>query len=554
MNPPTWKGLTNGPELKPKFSAFLDTVPGPASGKTGRAMPGDFELTSIADDDVLPRVLLAALEETSSPVCITTADLERPGPTIVYVNPAYCQMTGRDRNDVIGASPRIMQGPLTDRSVLDDLRRELAAGRRFSSETINYRSNGEPFHIAWSIDPVLDAAGRMTHYVATQRDVTTEVIGDRLRSAEEDLDGALLDALAAPTEVQASLSVLLSGIASGAAQIAGYGSVEATLHDTDIGTVKARCDAPTRSAGATEPSGANEPSGAIQTPIVRLDGAAIGAITISGLRTEERAVIDRPSLVRYAARAASVVTALGEYQRQRHTALRLQESILPRLGPAPAGFEISSRYLPGADGVHVGGDWFDVLVDDAHVTVVVGDVSGHGIEAATTMARLQTLTAAEIRAGRSVEEVVDLLNHACRDDHTMATILMAKIGRCDDTVRIWSAGHLPPIRFGPTGAQRIELTPSPPLGYLRDERPTPTCTSLAVDEALIFFTDGLVERRSEPLSVGLERLEAALSQTDETLDVLVDRIVTDTRADDDIAVVGVRRRASSDTVDGPSTD
>jgi len=554
MNPPMWKGLTDGPELKPKFSALLDTVPGPASGKTGRAMPGDFELTSIADDDVLPRVLLAALEETSSPVCITTADLERPGPTIVYVNPAYCQMTGRDRNDVIGESPRIMQGPLTDRSVLDDLRRELAAGRRFSSETINYRSNGEPFHIAWSIDPVLDAVGRMTHYVATQRDVTTEVIADRLRSAEEDLDGSLLDALAAPTEVQASLSVLLSGIASGAAQIAGYGSVEATLHDTDIGTVKARCDAPTRSAGATEPSGANEPSGAVQTPIVRLDGAPIGAITISGLRTEERAVIDRPSLVRYAARAASVVTALGEYQHQRHTALRLQESILPRLGPAPAGFEISSRYLPGADGVHVGGDWFDVLVDDAHVTVVVGDVSGHGIEAATTMARLQTLTAAEIRAGRSVEEVVDLLNHACRDDHTMATILMAKIGRRDDTVRIWSAGHLPPIRFGPTGAQRIELTPSPPLGYLRDERPAPTCTSLAVDEALIFFTDGLVERRSEPLSVGLERLAAALSQTDETLDVLVDQIVTDTRADDDIAVVGVRRRASSDTVDGPSTD
>ncbi|MAH11580.1 MAG: hypothetical protein CL403_10690, partial [Acidimicrobiaceae bacterium] len=56
-----------------------------------------FEIDTIADGNALPRVLIAALEETSSPVCITTADLDEPGPTIVYVNPAYSQMTRRDR-------------------------------------------------------------------------------------------------------------------------------------------------------------------------------------------------------------------------------------------------------------------------------------------------------------------------------------------------------------------------------------------------------------------------------------------------------------------------
>ncbi|MEC7143998.1 MAG: PAS domain-containing protein, partial [Actinomycetota bacterium] len=149
-----------------------------------------FEIDTIADGHALPRVLIAALEETSSPVCITTADLDEPGPTIVYVNPAYSQMTRRDRADVIGRSPRIMQGPLTDRAVLDRLRDDLSAGRPFSGETINYRADGEPFHIAWSIDPVLDDHGVATHYVATQRDVTAEVVAERVRLAEEGLDTA----------------------------------------------------------------------------------------------------------------------------------------------------------------------------------------------------------------------------------------------------------------------------------------------------------------------------------------------------------------------------
>ncbi|MEM9466072.1 MAG: SpoIIE family protein phosphatase [Actinomycetota bacterium] len=509
-------------------------------------MTSDFELTSIADGQALPHVLLAALEETSSSVCITTADLDAPGPTIVYVNPAYCRMTGRQRSDVIGASPRIMQGALTDRSVLDRLRTDLTDGRRFSGETINYRSGGEPFRIAWSIDPVLNAQGEATHYVATQRDVTAEVVAERLRSAEEHLDTALVDALAAPTDAETAVSVLLAGVASGAAQIAGYGSTEASLHDATLGTLRASVDAPGHSV--TPPV----PSAGIQIPIVRLDGAVIGAIAVSGLQREERAVIDRPSLVRFAERAASVIAALGEYQRQRRTALRLQDAILPRIEDAPEGFEIASRYLPGADGVHVGGDWFDLIVDDDEIVVVVGDVSGHGIDAATTMARLQTLASAELRAGRPVTEVFEVLDRACRDDRTMATIAIAKIARHCDELRIWSAGHLPPLRFGPTGSSRIDLDPAPPLGYLRGDRPPERVTSLAHGDAVLFFTDGLVERRGEPLSAGLERLVSELGTDQRPLREVIDGVTDDTRADDDIAVLGVRRLREADTAERPS--
>ncbi|MEO0493593.1 MAG: PAS domain-containing protein, partial [Actinomycetota bacterium] len=201
-----------------------------------------FEIDAIAEGQALPRVLIAALEETSSPVCITTADLDAPGPTIVYVNPAYSAMTRRPREEVIGRSPRLMQGPLTDRRVLDTLRADLTAGRRFSGATINYRADGEPFHIAWSIDPVLDDDGVATHYVATQRDVTTEVIARRLRRAEEHLDTALVDALAAPTDAETALSVVLGAVAAGAGRIAGYGTAEVTLRDPALGPVRARFD------------------------------------------------------------------------------------------------------------------------------------------------------------------------------------------------------------------------------------------------------------------------------------------------------------------------
>ncbi len=149
------------------------------------------EPAAVADVVGLSRVLLAALEGTRSATCITTAELDPPGPEIVYVNPAYCAMTGRDRHSVIGSTPRAMQGPLTDRTTLDRLRSDLEAGRRFSGETVNYRADGEPFIINWSIDPVVDGDGVVTHYVATQEDVTARVRAAQLLDAEKQLELAL---------------------------------------------------------------------------------------------------------------------------------------------------------------------------------------------------------------------------------------------------------------------------------------------------------------------------------------------------------------------------
>lgn len=81
-------------------------------------------------------------------------------------------MTGYSREEVIGKSPRILQGPKTDRKVLDELRRCLENGEPFFGETINYRKDGSEYYLEWHISPVRDAAGKITHFVSVQRDIS----------------------------------------------------------------------------------------------------------------------------------------------------------------------------------------------------------------------------------------------------------------------------------------------------------------------------------------------------------------------------------------------
>ncbi|MGC9458153.1 MAG: sensor domain-containing diguanylate cyclase [Halothiobacillaceae bacterium] len=113
-----------------------------------------------------------AIEQAYNAVLITTAQLEAPGPKIVYVNPAFCTQTGYSADELIGQTPRILQGPKTDRAVLDRLRETVARGDFFEGQTINYRKDGTPYLVRWNISPLRDAAGQISHYVSVQRDIT----------------------------------------------------------------------------------------------------------------------------------------------------------------------------------------------------------------------------------------------------------------------------------------------------------------------------------------------------------------------------------------------
>ncbi|RRQ24052.1 sensor domain-containing diguanylate cyclase [Guyparkeria sp. SCN-R1] len=120
------------------------------------------------------RLLQAAVEQSFDAVVITTAELDRPGPEIVYANPAFLSMTGYPLEEILGETPRLLQGEATNRPMLGRLRTALAAGERFSARTVNYRKDGTAYDVEWSISPVRDDAGTVTHFVSVQRDISVE--------------------------------------------------------------------------------------------------------------------------------------------------------------------------------------------------------------------------------------------------------------------------------------------------------------------------------------------------------------------------------------------
>jgi PAS domain S-box-containing protein len=117
-------------------------------------------------------MLATAAHHARDSILITDAQLDRPGPHIIYVNPAFTRMTGYSLDDVYGQTPRLLQGPKTDRAVLDRLRQTLARGEVFEGEGVNYRKDGTEFHIDWQAVPLRNAAGIVTHFIAYQRDVS----------------------------------------------------------------------------------------------------------------------------------------------------------------------------------------------------------------------------------------------------------------------------------------------------------------------------------------------------------------------------------------------
>ena len=135
------------------------------------------------------RLLLSAVQQSKDSIIITTAKLDPPHPKIVFVNPAFVQMTGYTIEEVQGKTPRLLQGPNTDRAVLDDLRQHLSDGEPFHGEAINYRKDGTEFYIEWHITPIRNINGNITHFVAIQRDITPrkniESERDRLLEREQ---------------------------------------------------------------------------------------------------------------------------------------------------------------------------------------------------------------------------------------------------------------------------------------------------------------------------------------------------------------------------------
>ena len=116
---------------------------------------------------IMKRLLEASMEESFNSILITEAS---PGYPIIYVNSAFCELTGYAPQEVMGKSPSILQGSKTDPEVLERLNRNLVRGELFFGKAINYRKDGSTFMMEWKIAPIRNEKDEITHYLAIQRE------------------------------------------------------------------------------------------------------------------------------------------------------------------------------------------------------------------------------------------------------------------------------------------------------------------------------------------------------------------------------------------------
>ena len=238
------------------------------------------------------------------------------------------------------------------------------------------------------------------------------------------------------------------------------------------------------------------------------------------------------------------------YEEQRDLFVRLQRALLPQVIPDVPRMEIASRYVAGAQGVDIGGDWYSVIgVDDDRFAFVVGDVSGHGVDAVAVMAHARFTLRAYLVDGNSPQQALEKCSRQFDisiDDHMITAIAGIGNWRTGEIV-MTNAGHPPPLLVTADQVDYFSLPVGRPLG-VGPSSYEPATFTMAEGSALILYTDGLIERRTEDIDTGMRRLVDVVAPiAQDPLEALVDQVLTSLRdadAADDIAVLALRRLSS----------
>ncbi len=298
------------------------------------------------------------------------------------------------------------------------------------------------------------------------------------------------------------------------------------------------------------------PASAVALPL-RARGRTVGALSLfRGAGREPMTAEELVTAEDIAGRAALALDNAHLYRDQRHVAESFQRSLLtPPVQPDHV--QIAVRYHPAAHATQVGGDWYDAFMQpDGGTVVVIGDVVGHDLAAAVTMSHLRSaLRSIAVTTGAGPAEVLERVDRALRtlQSDAVATAVVARIEQSPQEeasgrthVRWSSAGHPPPMLVAADGTV-TSLTagrPNPLLGVVPDADRTEAEVVLERGATVVFYTDGLVERRDESLRDGIERLRTTLDELgglslDDVCDELLARLLPE-RPSDDVALVAIR--------------
>jgi anti-sigma regulatory factor (Ser/Thr protein kinase)/putative methionine-R-sulfoxide reductase with GAF domain len=282
-------------------------------------------------------------------------------------------------------------------------------------------------------------------------------------------------------------------------------------------------------------------------PLV-VDGRVIGVMHVGTLHPREFDADDAALLQLAAGRAGPAIERARLFDALDHehrSAVALQRSLLPERLPEVVGIDVAARYLPSID--EVGGDWYDVIeLPGGYVGVAIGDVAGHGVRAASLMGQLRTGLRAYALEGQPPGETLKRLDRLLQSirGRGMATACYATFSLETGALRIASAGHPPPVLISASGEARLlPVSAAPPLGTLPYPAHREHEIALAPGETVLMYTDGLVERRGEALTAGLERLRETASiaaSPEEICQRVMDSLVPALGAADDVALVALR--------------
>ena len=243
--------------------------------------------------------------------------------------------------------------------------------------------------------------------------------------------------------------------------------------------------------------------------------------------------------------------ALGRarvYQTEHDLASTLQQALLPETLPRADGLELAVRYLP-AEGAAAGGDFYEAVeLPGGRLGIAVGDIVGHGSEAAAAMGQLRSALRAYALEGRPPARVLQLLSRYA-DGVTGArgaTVVYAVVDPAARTVRYAAAGHPPPLFVAPNGRARfLEGARGVPLdralGHVYEDATSP----VPEGTTLVLYSDGAIERRGETLDTGLERMREAAAESAQLAPEafctrLLDALMTGVRRLDDVALIAAR--------------
>lgn len=451
------------------------------------------------------RLYESAVEQARESIIITDADWEPPGPRIVLVNPGFTEMTGFTPEEALGRSPRIMQGPRTDRRVLAELRSQLMAGGEFHGEAINYRKDGSEFYIEWHVAPIVSPEGRTTHYVAIQRDVTERVLAaQRLAEAEARYRSVVesINEVIFQTDEQARWTFLNPAWT----EITGFAMDESlgrSLFDfvppEDEDDLKARLSPLLRGRQETARLELRylTKSGDIRwiEAAVRLLAGEEGRY--HGATGTLADVTERKKAEQALARAREREVSLGA---------RIQQSLL--LGNPPRqtrGLVVDAISVASQ---RIDGDFYDFLSHGPEVLdVVIGDVMGKGVPAALLGAAAKSYfprafselvsvgaPGALPRPESVVQEVHRRLTPELIKLGSFVTLCYARFNLRLGMMSFVDCGHTRLIHHSPDqGVTRRLQGDNMPLGFDEDETYRELTTALVPGDLVVLYSDGITE-------------------------------------------------------------